>query len=412
MQRSGRLKKAPVLKGILKKTSSTGRITIRKQLADSISIIYKNDTLGYTPSFSYDGSEDEIYSKEEYDDLNEFFDEHLRMEIFCDRGIYRPGQSVHYKIIFITNDPSTGKSIIFNRKNLGGGIFSNRVKQWLENGNNTIVLKDPSGRKIDSAILSINDFGSFSGSFEIPFKALTGEWRIDGHAEVSYYNSGSFRVEEYKPPTMEVQMEKPKKILRAGKPFSVAIKLRSLSGAQINNTPVKYTVSRAGYYPSYYQMNEHLPYNTRVELLHHTGYTDKDGILKIPVNDSALVNAELSDSIVSTFSYYIDATITDATGESVELHESLTLSTKPVSIYIPVNEVYEKGSIPDLPVATTAQFEGPVDRDVQIKLYRIENKSRSFNRERSVDQWYYDKSSWNQWFPDKAELPTAKEKSI
>jgi TonB-dependent SusC/RagA subfamily outer membrane receptor len=402
--------KKAVTSAIQEVVRNEGYIKISDDLADSISITYKGDTTGYKFSVSNNKLRDEFYNKADYDDLVEFYDDKLHMQIFTDRSIYRPGQTVHYKIIFLTNDADTGNPILFNKENLGGEILNKILKKWLSDAYDKITLRDPFNKKIDSASLKINDFGSFAGSFTIPKTAATGNWSIDGKPHIDYQNRGEFRVEEYKRPTIELSMEKQQKMLLPGQPFTIKLKLRSFSGADLGNIPVQYTINRGGRVPAA-KTSRSSYYNDYRDttLIKQTGHTDNKGELSILVSDTVLAKTHLSDSIAWNYAYHITATAVDATGESTDLSEGISVSSWPVKISIPVQKTYDRRAFPVLNISTSADNEGIFGRKVNIKLYRIDYAHQHKDHSDNVDLWYYNKSDWNTWFPDKADLPELKE---
>ncbi|MBS7565736.1 TonB-dependent receptor plug domain-containing protein [Mucilaginibacter sp. Bleaf8] len=406
-------KKAVLNKGMQNVVYKTGYINVGDGSADSLSITYQGDTTGYSFSVRHNDLSDEIYNKDDFDDLGEFYDDKLKMEIFTDRSIYRPGQTVHYKIIFLTNDPNTGNRILFNSENVGSTVLKNWLKEQLTHANNTIILYDPFNKKIDSAVLKINEFGSFAGSFIIPKTAATGNWRIDGSPDTDYQNEGGFRVEEYKRPTIELNMEKQKKMLLPGEPFTIKLKLRSFSGANLSNIPITYSLNRSGSIPSAKTgLGNYGSNYSNTQLMRQTGYTDEKGELSISVNDTVLAKTTLTDTEVWNYNYGINATAVDATGESTEINESVNISSRPVKINIPLNKTYDRQAIPILNVKTLADFEGEVGRKVNIKLYKANNSAPNKHPTRGVDQWYYNEAEWNTWFPDKATSPIVKEEKV
>lgn len=386
--------------------NANGYINIEEDAADSLNITYKCDTSGYSFSVRTNNLRNDVYNKRDYDNLADFYNDKVRTEIFTDRSIYRPGETVHYKIIFLTNDPNTGDPVLFNSANVGEA----NLKKWLQTANGKIMFEDPFNKEIDSTQIKINDFGSFAGSFTIPKTAATGDWRIDAEPRGGYQNNGSFRVEEYKRPTIELNMEKQKKMLMPGEPFVIKFKLRSFNGADLNNLPINYTISRNGrLLVGKSTRNDY----THVKLISKTSYTDEKGELLIPITDTLVAKANLSDSLIWNFSYLIQATATDATGESTELNQGFNITSRPVSISIPLDKTYDRQALPALNVNTNADFEGVVSRNVSIKLYKVSNPGYNLNSFKPVDQWYYNKADWNTWFPDIAEpLPAKQEKTL
>ncbi|WP_158829277.1 MG2 domain-containing protein [Mucilaginibacter lacusdianchii] len=397
----------------LKNIDKRGYINIADGVADSLNITYNGDTTGYQFSIRNNDLRDDVYNKVDYDDLAEFYDDKLKMEIFTDRSIYRPGQTVHYKIIFLTNDSNTGNRILFNSENVGSTVLKNWLKNKLTYANNKITLNDPFRKKIDSTALKINEFGSFAGSFIIPKTAATGNWRIDGSLGTDYQNSGEFSVEEYKRPTIELSMEKQKKMLLPGEPFIIKLKLRSFSGADLGNIPITYTLNRSGSIPS--TNTESVNYASKyitMQLLRQTGYTDEKGELSMAVNDTILAKTRLTDTKVWNYDYNINATAVDATGESTEINESVNISSRPVKINIPLSKTYDRQAIPILSVNTSADFEGEAGRKVNVKLYKTNNPDADKHPNKEVDQWYFKEAEWNTWFPDKATSPAVKQKKV
>eukprot|EP01037_Dinobryon_pediforme_P007431 gene7431-7495_t len=395
-------KGASVVSKAQRMVNKKGYIMVPGNIADSIAIAYKGDTLGYPFAVEdYDRNEGKnIYDKDEYNDLVDFYDDKLTMDIFTDRSIYRPGQTVHYKIILLTRNPKTGEPVLFNRQNLGGGIFKNRMAAWLKKKHTGLTLSDPFNHNVDSVQMIPNDFGSFAGSFVLPKTAATGAWNISGNPDQDYQNEGRFRVEEYKRPTIELSMEKQKKMLRPGEPFIIKLKLRSFNGGELGNIPIKYKVSRSGVLP--FSKLVHPVYNSnyfRGQLSDTIAYTNEKGELNIPVNDTLLKKYTWGDDDNDNYNYTVDATATDAAGETTEINENVNISSRPVHIGIQLNKIYDRQSLPIVSVNTTADFESVTGRKVAIKIYAVSDPMQTRISLKNTDQWYYPEAEWNKWFP-------------
>jgi uncharacterized protein YfaS (alpha-2-macroglobulin family) len=97
--------------------------------------------------------------------------QHTQFYFFTDRSIYRPGQTVYFKAIAITSDKNTSKPKLSE---------IDKVK---------LLLKDVNGKEIDTLSLSLNDYGSVTGSFKLPQSALTGNFNIivDNYSAMSQF---------------------------------------------------------------------------------------------------------------------------------------------------------------------------------------------------------------------------------
>lgn len=393
-----------------------GYTTMPADMVDSVAITYKSDTLGYSfVTHNYDTrNDDNIYDKDLYDNIADFYDDRLTMSVFTDRSIYRPGQTVQYKLILFTRDPQTGDIILFNRENLGNSIFNNLSYAWLKKNHNVIMLTDPFNHNVDSVKVTPNDFGSFSGSFIIPKTAATGKWEISGEPDIDRQNEGRFSVEEYKRPTIELSMEKQKKMLCPGEPFTIQLKLRSFSGGSPGNIPIKYKIHRTGVVPS--PQKTISVYNDRylnTDLSDTIGYTNEKGELDIPVNDTLLAKYKWGDDDNDNYNYAIEATATDATGETTDIDENVYISSRPVKINIQLNKIYNRQSLPTLSVNTTADFEGITGQKIALKIYSVNDPGKVGTALKFTDQWYYPEAEWNKWFPDlAANKPSSPKRSL
>jgi hypothetical protein len=293
---------------------------------------------------------------------------------------------VQYKVIFLTRDSKSGVSMLYN--------FQHGASRPLK-------LKDPAYRTVDSAKIQVNDFGSLSGSFVLPKVAKLGYWRIDAGGEVDYVNYGSFRVEEYKRPTIELSMVKQSKMLLPGKAFVIKLKLRALNGAQLGNTQVHYTLTRSGTLPSARKVSEDIyPKLSRVQLLERTGQTDVNGELLIPVLDSLLSKEQFTEDEAWFYNYQLTASAVAGTGEKSLISESIAVTSRPVNIDIPMKEVYDRQALPRLPISLRTEFEGTINMPVHVKIYRVHEPDLGDDINKHVDLWYYAKADWNRWLPN------------
>ena len=105
------------------------------------------------------------------------------MELYTDRGIYRPGQTVHVS---------------------GIEYFQLDWKsETAAGGRHTLKLYDSQYKEIEVKEVVSDEMGVFSAEFEIPTGRRNGSFFIKADNKTNVY----FRVEEYKRPTFEVMLE-------------------------------------------------------------------------------------------------------------------------------------------------------------------------------------------------------------
>lgn len=373
-------------------TNQYGMVGIGDRRSDKILLVNGVDTLEHSFETRTQQVEREVFSKE-YDDLEEFYDEHAKIMVYTDRGIYRPGQKVYFKAILLSRNPKTGEQNIFN--NDAGKAF----QTWLKNNSPKLNLMDASNRKIDSVIMVPDDFGSFSGSFVLPKTAITGEWEIRSNAVDDFYNGGRFSVEEYKRPTFEITLKTPEQQSTPGKPFELKLKVNSLSGADLGNVQVKYKIERRNEDPKIAPVNSWGSYRyTTLQLLDTTGFTNDKGELVVTVIDSLLHLQDFNRDREWNFSYRITATAIENSGEQVELNEDYSISTWPFNVSLKMDPFYKKDKLPELiPIVKMDDKEvnaGPL----KIEIFEITHVD-DLRGDKVVDQWVYSPDELSKWFP-------------
>ena len=146
-----------------------------------------------------------------------------KISIFTDRNIYRPGQTVYYKIIVAQeNDKDADFKAAAN--------YSGKI-----------TVRAPDYKDIQEIDFTTNEYGSFSGSFEIPQNTQTGQFTLSVNQR---YNQ-SYRVEEYKRPQFEVTIEQPKGSYKLNEEVTVIGKAVAFAGYPVDGGTVKYKITRS-----------------------------------------------------------------------------------------------------------------------------------------------------------------------
>ena len=141
-------------------------------------------------------------------------------QVFTDRAIYRPGQTVHV-------------AAIHYEVNEG---FKHKV---LEDQQLKFQLLDANGKELAVQTVLTDKYGTCATDFTLPTNGLTGIFHID-----CQYGGCSFRVEEYKRPTFEVKFDEVKENYQDGDTLDVKATARSYAGVPVQEAKVKYKVVR------------------------------------------------------------------------------------------------------------------------------------------------------------------------
>ena len=158
------------------------------------------------------------------DDASESF-----CRIFTDRGAYRPGETLRYKAVFYAGDA---------RRSLHVAQEGTPVR---------VELLNAESQSVGVKELKTNDYGSVSGSFDLPEGARGGSFRIC-FTQGSRSWDRSVTVDEFVLPTFDLTFDPVDKLFFRGDEVEVTGRLTSYSGHPLSAARLRYQVesSRAG----------------------------------------------------------------------------------------------------------------------------------------------------------------------
>lgn len=225
---------------------------------------------------------------EDYFGNNYYSQDHMGTIILTDRSIYRPGQEVKFKAIVYEN-----KSFkVFKGTEINISFNSN----GLEIGNFTAVT---------------NEMGSISGTFKLP-ETAENDLNIYLVYNEDVISTKTVRVEEYKRPKFEVNLSPPAEAYKLNQQVKVKLEALTYAGVPVSEAKVHYTVRRSSvvYYRYYYEN-----YSSPVQIYSGTGVTGPDGKFDIEFKLTAPLSNQ--DDIGKSYSYEINAEVTDINGEVI-----------------------------------------------------------------------------------------------
>ena len=224
--------------------------------------------------------------------------------LFTDRAIYRPGQTVYFKGYAVRYDPQGIPSILTGRE--------------IE-----LQFKDANWQKVEGLTASLNEYGTFSGSFVIPEGRLTGQMSINA---VGISGTVRFNVEEYKRPTFEVTFEPVTGKTELGDSVSLTGKARTYAGVPVQDAEVSYRVVRRTRYPWFpWWLRSYYPVQSdELEILSGETTTDEDG--NFTVTFHARSDASALDRWNPQFVFSTSADVTNMAGETRIGSSDITLN--------------------------------------------------------------------------------------
>ena len=270
------------------------------------------------------------------------------LQLFTDRSIYRPGQTVYVSGLAYEMEKD-----------------STRV---LADKKYTVSLYDANNNETGKVEVRTNGFGSFSGQFVLPSPCLTGYFSLRA-ADTSV----SFKVEEYKRPTFDVTFEPVKVEYQVGDSIEVAGMAKTFAGAPVQNARVHYNISRS--YAWVWRFMGRGSARWEGEAM-----TDADGKFTVPVHFE--IDSDRRESPLWYYTYNIQADVTDGAGETQQANLSLPLGSTSMVLNmdnLPDNLVKEK----KLEIKLTAMnLSGePVDTPVTYQVVEMEEQKDGQEKE-------------------------------
>ena len=319
-------------------------------------------------------------------------------QIFLDREIYRPGQTIYFKVI----------TTAFGSKDKNEKVVPNLKLN--------IVLNDANHEEVSKLALTTNEFGSVNGSFVLPQGKLNGQFTIevdnDDDDDILFDISGTkyLRVEEYKRPKFEVGFEPIKEEYQYGKTIELKGKAMMFSGVALSNAVVNYEIKKHNIRWKYFWWYPRENDNENSIL----------GTVKTNEKGEFTINLELKKEEdlegIQVDNYEINASVMDVNGETQFANTNVKVAS--VSHYLSISEAKDNYFIDDnikVKVEAKNYNEQKINKSYYVKLSKIKNPDRLYrsNFENEIQNLpVLDKAIFVQKFPFDYFAPSEKELKV
>jgi Large extracellular alpha-helical protein len=297
-----------------------------------------------------------------------------RTNFFTDRAIYRPGQTVHFKgIIMKTKDDE---------------------KQIVANKQTQVVFRDANYQEIASLTLLTNEYGSFDGSFVIPFGLLHGDFQLSNEN-----GSCNIKVEEYKRPTFGISFNAPKQRYKLNDTVDVSGSVDALAEFGLDNIKCTYRVVRQTSFPfrywrGYYPLVE----DEQIQFGEMT--TDNKGKFNIEIKLEPSSKVIAQQQPVFSYVIYVDAT--NVQGETQSKSYTLWAGYNDLTINTNLSESVEKSDLAQQRIIVTNLSNEPVQTKITRRFYHIDYQQRYSSELGNLkfDRKLYDDETLRTLFPE------------
>ncbi len=237
-----------------------------------------------------------------------------RIYFYTDRAIYRPGQTVYYKGIVVNDD--------------------NKNFSLEENYKSEFRVFDANGQEVYKTLFTTNEYGSFSGSFNLPTSGLTGRFTVSGK---DLYHS--IRVEEYKRPKFFVDFAPVSEEYVLNQEVKVSGTATSYSGTSVSDAKVNYRVERSVlFYRSYFYYSIPFKYEN-VEILNGSTTTNDKGEFVIAFD--AVADRKIEKKYMPYYNFTVYADVVDINGETHSFQKSVVVGYNSLLISTDISDKFD-----------------------------------------------------------------------
>ena len=250
-------------------------------------------------------------------------DDKIKHQLFTDRSIYRPGQTVHASAI----------SYIV-KKGLDASVPGKSMEL-------NFILRDANWKQVAEQKATTDEYGAASVDFELPKEGQTGLYSISVNGTATKY----VRVEEYKRPTFEITFPKVNEKYNWGDTVVVKATAKTYAGVPVQGAKVEYQVTRRNQLWWWGAGSAGQLVKTDSCVTREDGTFDVE--IPLEASLSGKNGVDMSDFMRQArfFNFEVSAIVTDISGESHEGVMSLPLGTKPTILTVNLPKRIETDSL-------------------------------------------------------------------
>lgn len=298
-------------------------------------------------------------------------DDKIKHQLFTDRSIYRPGQTVHASAI----------SYIV-KKGLDASVPGKSMEL-------NFILRDANGKQVAEQKATTDEYGTASVDFELPKEGQTGLYFISVNGTATKY----VRVEEYKRPTFEITFPKVNEKYNWGDTVVVKATAKTYSGVPVQGAKVEYQVTRRNQLWWWGAGSAGQLVKTDSCVTREDGTFDVE--IPLEASLSGKDEADMSDfmRIARFFNFEVSAIVTDISGESHEGVMSLPLGTKPTILTVNLPKRIETDSLKTVTFAYRNASGMPISSRLKYRIDKGEWKDAEANVPVSIKEYAFSSAS-------------------
>lgn len=332
-----------------------------KNVDGNILISTNNDK--FTPAKGIYLSRDRYYEKK---------DNETKYQVYTDRALYRPGQTVHVTAIDFVNMKGVDAKVPVGRDELD------------------FRLCNASWKEVEMKKAKVDEYGTASVDFELPKEGQTGMYHVSVNDQVNRF----FRVEEYKRPTFEITFPQVNEKYNWGDTVVVKATAKTYSGVPVQGAKVAYQVTRRNQLWWWGAGSAGQLVKTDSCVTREDGTFDVE--IPLEASLSGKDEADMSDFMRQArfFNFEVSAIVTDISGESHEGVMSLPLGTKPTILTVNLPKRIETDSLKTVTFAYRNASGMPISNRLKYRIDKGEWKDAEANAPVSIKEYAFSSASF------------------
>ena len=266
--------------------------------------------------------------------------------VFTDRAIYRPGQTVHATAI-VWRELSPTESMAVADKSM------------------TFELRDANYKLVAEQQATTDRYGKCSAVFTLPTGQLNGYFSVRTTG-----GSRSFRVEEYKRPTFQVEFPDYKESYQNGDTIHAQAKAVTYAGVPVQGGKVHYTVKRrvAWWWLNYswYWNGGIIGRSVQDEVMNEGNtVTADDGTFTV---DMPMVLPKELGRHAMFYNFVVEANVTDVAGETHNGTMTLPLGSRPTALTCDLPQQVRSDQLPRVTFTRRNAAGNEIDGQVRYRI--------------------------------------------
>ena len=294
-----------------------------------------------------------------------------KYQVYTDRSIYRPGQTVHVTAISFVNMKGIDAKVPVGRDELD------------------FQLVNASWKEVEMKKAKVDEYGTASVDFELPKEGQTGMYHVSVNDQANRF----FRVEEYKRPTFEITFPKVNEKYTWGDTVVVKASAKTYAGVPVQGAKVEYQVTRRNQLWWWGAGSAGQLVKTDSCVTREDGTFDVE--IPLEASLSGKDEADMSDFMRKArfFNFEVSAIVTDISGESHEGVMNLPLGTKPTILTVDLPKRIETDSLKMVTFAYRNASGMPISSRLKYRIDEGEWKDAEANAPVSIKEYASSASS-------------------